>query len=286
MNLKKIFQLIFSIQNKCVHKQICLLGFKFKIFNQKKVLVDIMANQSDKFEELKSCIVASKINKSFEKYRGIYSGHDIVIVGCGPSLKYYKPIENAIHVGINRAFKFEKINFDYLFASDRFPEGMEDFINYLPNTCTKIIAYKTTSVNFKPYNSDLLKMKHEALVINGNPNSRLPYDLVQEPIGAYLFASTVMFALQWALFTNPQRIFIVGCDATGLVNMYREKPDKLSGLQELGGYEYQLQGWNLIKEDMRFCYPQIEIVSVNPVGLKGYFNDIYTENFLKAQVVC
>ena len=27
-------------------------------------------------------------------------------------------------------------------------------------------------------------------------------------------------------------------------------------------------------------YPDIEIISINPVGLKGMFKDVYTENYL------
>ena len=40
-------------------------------------------------------------------------------MGAGPSIKNFKPIENAIYVGCNRAVLYEKVKFDYLFAIDK-----------------------------------------------------------------------------------------------------------------------------------------------------------------------
>ena len=75
--------------------------------------------------------------------------------------------------------------------------------------------------------------------------------------------------MQFALWTNPKRIYLVGCDTN------------------LGGYYYQQERnklkvnkvyncWLKIKEFVRIFYPETEIISVNPVGLKGMFKDIYS----------
>ena len=39
-------------------------------------------------------------------------------------------------------------------------------------------------------------------------------------------------------------------------------------------------GWKKIKEYRDSKYPDIEIISVNPVGLKGLFTDVYTKSYV------
>lgn len=43
------------------------------------------------------------------------------------------------------------------------------------------------------------------------------------------------------------------------------------------GYKYMFYGWEQMKKFIRGHYPDVEIISVNPVGLKGMFKDIYTD---------
>ena len=39
--------------------------------------------------------------------------------------------------------------------------------------------------------------------------------------------------------------------------------------------------WNIIKKIAPVFYPETEIISVNPVGLKGMFHDVYTKSYLQ-----
>ena len=57
--------------------------------------------------------------KVFPKYKGINKGKDVVLMGAGPTLNQYQPIKNAIHIGTNRTFKFDKVLLDYLFIQDK-----------------------------------------------------------------------------------------------------------------------------------------------------------------------
>lgn len=41
-----------------------------------------------------------------------------------------------------------------------------------------------------------------------------------------------------------------------------------------------LRGYKRLKDIVERFYPETEIVSINPVGLKGLFHDVYTENYL------
>ncbi len=257
---------IFSVTYNGVHKEITILGIKIKLFSQKLMFKHVL--------EMKSNIIASKIHSNLEKYRGCYDGRDIVIVGCGPTLEYFEPIKNAIYIGINRAFKFDKVNFNYLFASDNFPEGMNDFIEYNMNTCDKFITYWNEENNERVRQADLIKIKNFQYVLWGR-NNRMPMDISLEPFGAYNYFSTSSVATQFALYTLPKRIYLVGMDCT-INNIYRNTPPKFFD----GTYHNNVKGWIALKEDINDKYPDIEIISINPVGLKGLFKDVYTQSYL------
>ena len=57
--------------------------------------------------------------ETFSRYRNCFLGKKIVIIGGGPSAKYYSPIKDAIHIGINFAWQRDDVIFDYLFTQDR-----------------------------------------------------------------------------------------------------------------------------------------------------------------------
>ena len=43
-----------------------------------------------------------------------------------------------------------------------------------------------------------------------------------------------------------------------------------------------IEGYRNVKKFSALHYPDMEIISVNPVGLKGMFHDVYTESYLNA----
>ena len=73
--------------------------------------------------------------------------------------------------------------------------------------------------------------------------------------------------MQFIFWTNPRRIFLVGCDCNTNGNLNRTGKNYLE-------VDAVLSGWKNIKDFATAFYPDTEIVSVNPVGLKGLFKDI------------
>ena len=285
MNFKEIVQSIFSIKNIGLHKQVSILGIKFK-FKTQKLLINQMREYFDtkfweideKIEYTRSTVLAVKYNEHLKKYFGKYRSKDLVVIGCGHSLEDFIPIDGAIYIGINRAFKCNKVKFDYIFASDQFPEGMDELKKYDPNEefCKKIITYIPYSFNHKMHNNDLYDIKHERIIYNSSLNVGMPWDISCEPFATYWRSSTTFNALQFALYTLPRRIYLVGFDCTK-GSMYREKPTPVNPSD---GYEYQKYGWGRFKEDTTAHYPEVEIISINPIGLKGMFRDVYTKKFV------
>ncbi len=80
--------------------------------------------------------------KTFPPYKNIHSGKTLILVATGPSAKYYKPIKNAIHIGVNRAYQLKDIDFKYYFVQDYLAvkEYIEDIINYQHETCEKFFG--------------------------------------------------------------------------------------------------------------------------------------------------
>ena len=260
-----------------LEEQVAQIKEQLEIYNQnvenlKKENKDFYVIQKRNYEAF---IMASQVNKELEKYRGIYEGRDVLIVGGGASLTHYKPLNNTINIGVNRAFKMNNIDFDYLFAQDKFPDqdDVEDFIVYKEDTCKKFYGIITAPFgnDFTVRQDTIARTKNKQLyVLDAVRMGKCPQNITLEPFAD--LCGTVFSALQFALLTNPKRIILAGfdCNATHLF-------DK-------SGYSlsYQYPSWEKIRGFTKKFYEHIEIVSLNPVGLKGLFKDIYTKSFVEA----
>ena len=162
--MKKILQMLFSIKNEYEHKVLTILGIKIKFkgtknkeekcLNEIKILKsyidaktwDIIQNDNYNQRMIlavqKSLAIANIHQKTFPKYKNIYNGRTVVLCGAGPSLNYYEPIKDAVHVALTRAFLYEKVKFDYFFAAD-WP-GIEplkqEILDYKGNNCIKFLG--------------------------------------------------------------------------------------------------------------------------------------------------
>ena len=213
----------------------------------------------------RAMIMASVVNKGLEKYKGIHRGKNVYIVGGGPSVKDFnhKKTKDDIYIGINRAFKDERLEFDFLFAQDQLPEGFDDFINYRGNDCKKMLAIIPSNESFriKEYG---IRGDYERYVLASRRMKEVPFDISIEPLAD--LRGTVFSVLQFAVYTNPRNIYLVGIDCSQ-GNVYNNNSDN---------YKYQFEGWEIIKKALIDLGSYDKVISVNPVGLKGYFKDIYT----------
>lgn len=227
---------------------------------------------------------ASILHKeTFKGYKDKYKGKEIVLCGAGPTLNKYIPIENTIHVGLNRVFLYNRVKFNYLFACDyRGIKHLKDeFASYGKDFCTKFIGYQdhcldidipeayTRTFDCKRFYTDCFRC----------PNSTFTVDITSAPLGN--FNSIAFPALQFILYTNPSKIYIVGCDVsadghfsnkkltTEQIKLYKNDQIEINNLLK--------KQWAEFKLFRDIYYPDTKIVSINPVGLKGLFDeDIYT----------
>lgn len=219
--------------------------------------------------------------KTFSEYKNINAGKEVVILGAGPTLNKYVPIKNAVHIGVNRTFLFDKVNLDYLFAIDK--EGIKqyykEFTNYKGNNCIKFIGDQNIDKNFQIPEDIANQIESKRYKTTGHylPD-RFALDLEASPIGN--FATVTLQAMQFALYTNPKKIYLVGIDCNISVkgHFVGKTPDNSTRGQDpkwLDGI--QRDQWFSIKPFLEMYYPNIEVISINPIGLKGLFKDIYTD---------
>lgn len=217
---------------------------------------------------------------TFGPFKAKHSGQDIVLMATGPSLKDYVPIANSVTIGVNQAFRRSGVELDYLFAQDyeAVSKVMPDMNNYRKGRCVKFYGYTTdwTSLERNHVIPESDAIDADALRYRTDRNRVLPYewefayDLVSQPLAC---CGTIVFpAMQFALWTNPRRIYLVGCDCSNLGHF--EKNDSSLGNVDLRGL---VRPWRELKKFAEIYYPKTEIISVNPVGLKGLFKDLYQE---------
>ena len=225
--------------------------------------------------------------KAFAEYRNAFRGKEVVIVGAGPTLKYYEPIPDAIHIGLNFAWRNEKIKFDYLFVQDGayFKIISEDNNKVQLTEKIKKILFigKRVAVTADVFRdcaeNSLLTDKTFQYYLNWiNGGQTIYQDICTHPL--MNFGSVVNPALHFALFTNPEKLYLVGCDVSQLGHFYDKKKAKLPSysINSVG----LKTGYARMKMFARLYYPDTEIISINPVGLRGLFKDVYTDEYRKA----
>ena len=279
-------------------KSFCyFLGMKFHFMFKKereKKKYEYLINElkNFKYEILqgvqRSINTAFLHQRTFGEFKNKYYGKSVVLVGAGPTLNYFEPIEDAVYVGVNRTFLYKDISFDYLFAIDKVgletasDSYYEGFFNYTGNNCIKFIGDQNLGKNWQIPESKLIgkNIRRYKSTSNFTPD-KFTLDIESEPLGN--FWTVAMQAMQFILYTNPAKVYLVGMDCN--INSAGHFTGKIPNVSTRGSNvqksdENNIINWRELKNFANIYYPDTEIISVNPVGLKGVFKDIYTDKFL------
>lgn len=211
---------------------------------------------------------------AFAEFKGCNRGKTVAVVGTGPTLQYYTQIPGVPHIGVNSSFLKENLTLDYYFLTQ-----------YVPEWCEKLKDYDF--VKFFDMTADCdSKNQFPEYVIEENggrrffstitiPGTQVHTDIAYYPLMAY--NSIIFRAIHFALYTRPKKLLLIGCDCAANGH-YDEKAqsvfdEKVQIPQWISGYQH-------VKRFAFIHYPDTEIISVNPVGLKGMFHDVYTKEYL------
>lgn len=239
-----------------------------------------MKNKLDKMEYLiaeqnELCAVNTK---AFAEYRNCFRGKKVVLFATGPTSKFYTPIPEAIHIGVNFAWRREDIPLNFLFTVDgqiNKPGAVqveEGFDKVLEKIFVGIYTQRNEWITF----SESLSLKKNVCRFygHGGHKSQLIYkDICYHPLMD--FWSVTFTALHFALFTYPKEIYLVGCDTSRTGHFYNPEKQAQNDMQ----IHNMKVGYARAKMFAKQYYPDTEIISINPVGLKGLFKDIYTDEY-------
>jgi len=215
---------------------------------------------------------------TFAEYRACHTGRDVVVVAAGPSLNYYRPIENAIHVGVNRVFQYPKVHLDYYFAQDFTNPNLPQF-RQLDQVTAKIFLGIVANQAYQEINaSESLSVRLGAsrYYFDTSPSDMIYPDIRFFPLADYF---TVVFpAIQFALYTNPAKLYLVGCDTSYFG--YFSNDHQTESYDQMTMYlSHRLAGYIKLKKFAAQYYPDTCIYSINPVNLRGLFSDVFTDGF-------
>ena len=228
------------------------------------------------------------------EFQNSHSGEVCVLLGNGPTLAEYVPLENAIHIACNhfgsRAFcKDKNLVPDYYFLSDKHGiDTNESILNYRP--------MKQRFFGRFPHKIDHGPIPAHEKELNA---SGIPYivyenrDFIhstkteerthewrewEKDLGQHMFGGTITTALkmfQFALYCGFDKIILVGCDCTT-------------------PYENMVDNWKEAKKFAQNHYSSTKISVMRPMGLSGIFDEfttkskicVITANFGKYEQTC
>ncbi len=223
----------------------------------------------------------------FGQYKGAFRDKDVYLVATGPTANYFIPknTDNEVYVGVNGACRLNRFNLDFLFMQDNTVNQKNnetltlEVLNYTGNNCQKFFAVYPPNIFIRNINSShqLLPVPNQYSYkenchkyILGSPleSEFIPQDIEISPIAN--LEGTTFSALQFILHGNPKRIFLVGCDCSA---GYAYGGDNYIDLSP------QKKSWLRMENFIQLHYPDTEVISINPVGLKGMFKDTYTKQY-------
>ena len=202
---------------------------------------------------------------SFSEFKACHRGQTVAVVGAGPTLSYYSQAKGVPHIGVNGAFQKEQLKLDYYVL-----------LHYSLGLCEDLKSYSFVKffgrIGDDAFPEYAIEENHAREFFYSTVERRFHTNIEYYPLAG--FGSVIFQALQFAIYTRPKRILLVGCDCTDAGHFY----DDGSGYVDYTAV--WLNGYHCFKEFIARHYPDTEVISVNPVGLRGMFRDVYTKEYL------
>jgi len=212
-------------------------------------------------------------NKKLLKFKNIHKEKSAILFATGPSIKKYKPFkqsEDCIKIGVNRIYNYPSIlnELDYFFFGSHYYLDKEHKQNLnkicKKHNCKKFSASYENGLSHYKINRGNIGPE-DALKIGAIPfENNLQYFSEDIANFALLGHSIVFPPLQFILYTGISKLYLVGCDGGWTAGPVQSGDQRLLGL------------WNDFKIFKETYYKKVKICSINPVSLKGWFEDEFS----------
>lgn len=229
------------------------------------------------------------IREMISAYKNVHDGKAAVLFLTGPTLNdYIEPEPDLIKVGVNTALFNEKLDLDYFFIQDigkknhsnSYINKQEEYDSYRPNiakfygvTLCKMLRDNVERAGAVPY-----EFTHGPIIKVNNAKIEDPDIPVNfsENLHTKLVAAggSIAFpALQFLLWAGVSRIYVVGADITDGRRFNEEKSQDYTS-------QYHIERWREFEKWVAKAYPDVKIIPLNPIGLKGMFQQKFRMHVL------
>lgn len=199
----------------------------------------------------------STYNQALTPFCNKHLGETAIILGNGPTAKKYNGQIEGVHIGMKASLRrLSHIEQPYYFFGD-YNDNTYDDITYLK--CYNGIKFALCMVDNQEDKALIPLRKVRKM-------NAIPLELSMDrhfikAIDKYCLykKATIICACQFAFWAGFKNIYIVGADC--------DRPSKVD--------EARIYVFKLMAEFAKKEYPEVNVYSVNPVKLKGLFNDVY-----------
>lgn len=215
---------------------------------------------------------------TFQPLREKLRGKDVAVLATGPSLQLFTPWEPLVLAGVNHAIFYTAKPLEYVFVQDHVPAILAAY-QYSETPCNLIYARHVTYPQFR-IDEEEVGGSHAASYYSYSVQSPYRGQFTANVLdqGLYDFTSIIFSALQILLFCTPRNIYLVGCDCSDTHNFI----NKCRG----GLHSTLFAPWLALQRFAAEHYPSVRIHSINPIGLKGIFEDIYQNEPATQALTC
>ena len=220
------------------------------------------------FEPYEMCLskTSTPFNQVFKPFQNKHTNKEAILFATGPSLALYDGLEDdgsRLRVGVNGIAK-KNIELDYYFCGHVDTRSKQ----YLG----KIADLQVRGAKFGFITLDGINGPQWLNLSKAKELGLKPYSLTTEinfslDISEYACVDHLIIfsAIQFLIYSGVKRIYLVGSDVTQLISDENHALDRDRNVARIKNIFAQLKNW---------AKGKTEIVSINPVGLRGIFPEI------------
>ena len=252
-----------------------IFGFRIMKKDNEKTKSNLTADDIVYYTAIANA-VSDTHKKVFPQFKNTNAGQSIAIFGAGPSMNFAPKVENCKTIACNRSLEFFKQGDPTYYFVHNYHGSKSIFDRILKLNSHVFLGcfihkegYVHSSI---PEQVRLNENVYKYFFVSGALGS-IRAEIEYFPLAD--FWTVVHPAMHFALYTNADTIYLLGCDTTE--SGYANK----NLLQVRVDIDLMKAGYEKFKEFRDVQYPNTRIVSVNPIGLKGIFEDVYTKEFVE-----